>query len=590
MNTRIYMTAILMIGALITGRPCSIAGQNSEKTGAQKSDQRGASITGRLTNDSGQPIPNAPVYVSGLGRPPERRATTTDENGQFRVDNLPRQTYNVSAQVRGYVRDTIESTFYKPGDSVNLVLKKGAAITGTVTNAAGEPIIGVLVSAIPIRDLEGRPVKSPFAGAPRYTDDRGVYRLFSLPKGIYLVATGSKLNAFSPQPAFVDDISTYYPSATRDSASEVLVNSGAEVTGIDISYRGEHGYSISGSITGSPAKGSRRINVDLTLRRASSDLMEAQTYSQPRGNDQSFTLHGIPEGDYYLIGRRLPLESDDGASSRPVSVKLKNHDATGIEISLTPHGSLAGRIVLEPATAKDKAGCDGNRPGSPPGSIAEVIVSVRTDQKPPSYGLSESVPVATDDKGEFLIQGLEPGQYRVETGMMDESWYVRRITVPGTTRTTTTVDAGTNGFPVKAGQRAGGLTVTVAEGAASLRGRVVPETEGAALPERLRLHLIPAETELADDTLRFAEIAVQSDGTFTLNNLAPGRYRLLTSRASLEEAGERSPRPIAWKSSSRASLRRDAEASNITLELKPCQRITDYKLRYAPAKAQPASQ
>lgn len=505
------------------------------------------------------------------------------------MDNLPRQVYNVSAQVRGYVRDTIESTFYKPGDSVNLVLKKGAAITGTVTNSAGEPVIGVLVSAIPIRDLEGRPVKSPFAGAPRYTDDRGVYRLFSLPKGIYLVATGSKVNAFSQQPAFVDDISTYYPSATRDSASEVLVNSGAEVTGIDIRYRGEHGYTISGSITGSPARGSRRINVDVTLRRASSDLMEAQTFSQPTGNNQPFTLHGVPEGDYYLIARRLPFESDDGASSRPVSVKLKNHDATGVEITLTPHGSAAGRIVLEPAASKDKAGCDSTRSGSPP-AIAEVIVSLRTDQRPPANRLSESAPVAPDDKGEFLIQGLEPGQYRVETGMLDESWYVRTITMPGTARATTTVDAGTNGFPVKAGQRADGVTVTLAEGAASLRGRVVPETGGAELPERLRVHLIPAETELADNTLRFAEAAVQSDGTFTLKNLAPGRYRLVTSRASVEEAGERSPRPIAWRSSSRASLRGDGEASNITLDLKPCQRITDYKLRYAPAKAQPANQ
>jgi hypothetical protein len=590
MTTRICVTAILMIGALVTARPYCIAGQNDDKPGAQQSDQRGASITGRVVNDSGQPIPNAPVYVSGLGRPPERRATNTDENGQFRVDNLPRQPYSVSAQVRGYVRDTYESTFHKPGDSVSLVLKKGGVITGTVTNSAGEPVIGVLVSAIPIRDLEGRLLRSPFAGAPRYTDDRGVYRLFSLPKGIYLVATGSRLNVFSPQAAFVEDIPTYYPSATRDSASEVLVNSGAEVTGIDIRYRGEHGYTISGSITGSPAKGSWRINVDVILRRASSDLLEAQTYSQPKGNDQSFTLHGVPEGDYYLIARRRPFESDDGASSHPVSVKLKNHDATGIEISLTPHGSAAGQILLEPATAKDNAGCDGNRPGSPPGSIAEVIVSFRTDQKPPAYGLSESVPIAPDDKGEFVIQGLEPGQYRVETGMLDESWYVRTITMPAITRATTTVDAGKNGFPIKAGQRAGGLTVTLAQRAASLRGRVVPEKDGTALPERVRVHLIPAEKELADDTLRFAEAPVQSDGTFTLNNLAPGRYWILTMQASPEEASDRSPRPIAWKYSSRASLRRDGESSNITLDLKPCQRITDYKLRYAPAKAQPANQ
>jgi hypothetical protein len=236
--------------------------------------------------------------------------------------------------------------------------------------------------------------------------------------------------------------------------------------------------------------------------------------------------------------------------------------------------------------------CAANGPGSRPGSIEETLISVRTDQKPPSYGLSESAPIAPDDKGEFLIQGLEPGQYRIESRMLDESWYVRAITMPGTARTTTMinagldvgVDAGRNGFSVKAGQRVGVLTVTVAEGAVSVRGRVVSEKEGGALPERLRVHLIPEEKELADDTLRFSETPVQSDGTFELNNLAPGRYWLLTSQASPEEASERSPRPIAWKTISRASLRRDGEASNLSIELKPCQRITGYKLRYAPPK------
>jgi hypothetical protein len=131
----------------------------------------------------------------------------------------------------------------------------------------------------------------------------------------------------------------------------------------------------------------------------------------------------------------------------------------------------------------------------------------------------------------------------------------------------------------------------VAEGAALLRGRVVPERDGAALPERLRVHLIPADKELADDTLRFGEAVVQNDGTFTLSNLAPGRYWILTRQASADEPSERSPRPIAWTTSSRASLRRDGEAANLSIDLKPCQLIADYKLRYSPKEppAKPVS-
>jgi hypothetical protein len=53
-------------------------------------------------------------------------------------------------------------------------------------------------------------------------------------------------------------------------------------------------------------------------------------------------------------------------------------------------------------------------------------------------------------------------------------------------------------------------------------------------------------------------------------------------QASEEEANEKSPRPRAWNVSSRASLVRDAETLNVSMELKPCQRIADYKLRYTP--------
>ena len=45
-------------------------------------------------------------------------------------------------------------------------------------------------------------------------------------------------------------------------------------------------------------------------------------------------------------------------------------------------------------------------------------------------------------------------------------------------------------------------------------------------------------------------------------------------------------RPAAWDADSRARLRREAEAASLTLDLQPCQRVTDYALRYphAPGK------
>ena len=86
-----------------------------------------------------------------------------------------------------------------------------------------------------------------------------------------------------------------------------------------------------------------------------------------------------------------------------------------------------------------------------------------------------------------------------------------------------------------AGQRLTGVVVAAKEGAAAIRGKVVPATEGGSLPGNLRVHLVPAERESTDDPLRFAEALVNNDGTFSLTNLAPGRYYILARAIADDE-------------------------------------------------------
>src|SRR5262249_22149665 len=98
-----------------------------------------------------------------------------------------------------------------------------------------------------------------------------------------------------------------------------------------------------------------------------------------------------------------------------------------------------------------------------------------------------------------------------------------------------------NGFTFRLGGKMAGVTATFAEGAASLRGKVAPENEGARLPSRLRLHLIPADPKAAEDVLRYSETIVRSEGAFVFNNLAPGKYRLLTRIVPDDEPIDRPP-------------------------------------------------
>jgi hypothetical protein len=73
---------------------------------------------------------------------------------------------------------------------------------------------------------------------------------------------------------------------------------------------------------------------------------------------------------------------------------------------------------------------------------------------------------------------------------------------------------------------------------------------------------------------------VNADGTFALNNLAPGRYWILARVAAEGESHKlRAPDEVEL----RGLLQRAAEAAKTSIELKPCQNVIDYELPTTPA-------
>jgi len=96
----------------------------------------------------------------------------------------------------------------------------------------------------------------------------------------------------------------------------------------------------------------------------------------------------------------------------------------------------------------------------------------------------------------------------------------------------------------------------------------------------LRVHLVPAERERAEETAFYYEATPQPDGSFALSHLAPGRYFLFVRPT---DAAEFPPRPAAWDADSRARLRREGETTGLALDLQPCQRAADLAPRYPPA-------
>lgn len=559
---------------------------------AKPSEKPNGMITGRVVNSAGEPLSGALVYAGSLGTSTRSQGATVDTNGEFKIDGLEAGLYRVSAGAPGYVpapqpSPTDLPSYYHIGDSVTLRLIKGGVITGTVTGPKG-PLVAVGVYAIRVRDEADKPLTPSMGFRERSTDDRGVYRFYGLSPGGYLISAARPRIGLVAPTAYDNDTPTYFPSSTRDTASEVVVRDGEEITA-DIQYRAEPGHAISGKVVGfveSQTQFSPGASINLTDVRDRSSLLGTSASS----NDNfSYAIYGVADGEYELSALQF-LQSRDELRAPPLRVTVRGADVTGIILTLAPLASIEGRLVFE---NDPKAGCGKRRETAAQETIVfgrryepekKAIVAAKTAPLA-AVSLSATNYVSTgvgDAKGSFTLRNLPPGWYRIDPHPPASGWYVRSIATSATqtvaARAASLVVA-RDGIILKSGERVSGLTVTITEGAASIRGRI-SVAAGQSLPPRMSLYLVPAERDSSENLLRFFEGAVANDGTFVMGNLAPGRYRMIAQPAV--EGDSNSVKSIKSDSAFRSKVLRDGEALKREIAFKPCERTTDYDLPYSP--------
>jgi hypothetical protein len=546
-------------------------------------------ISGRVVTEEGAGLPGITVRLSPVG-PKSRfsagRTVSTDDEGNFRFTDLPPRAYSLQAENgRAYVRapqsaaERAQTRYYHIGESGTLTMMRGGVITGRVTNAGNEALIALPLAAIPVRDAEGNPIgnQAVSPSVQAFTDDRGIYRFYGLTPGTYVVLANSGNPYWGSQTSLYDnEAPTYYPSSTRDTALEVQVTSGSEATGIDIRYRGERGHAVSGKVIGGK-------DAQVSLVQAATGAQIALGFVYRGVADETFDLYGISDGEYEIIAR-TGTGSDVPAASQPRRITVRGADVTGLELRMLALGSLAGRVVIETSPTP----CD--KPVKT--AFPEFALTAH-----PEKGESESAikPMAAEapvnDKGEFVIGELQAIRYRLALNLPNETLYVKSILAgtaakPAAAKPATVSaanDFARSGFAPKQGEKLSEVTVTVTDGAASVRGKIIPANEGAKQPSRLRVFLVPAEPASGDDILRYSETLARADSAFGFTNLAPGKYWLLARAVADDEPVDRPSPPAAWDASLRSKLRKEAEAAKAEIELKACQRATDRMLRYSPA-------
>ena len=537
-------------------------------------EARVGTIEGKVVNETGQVMPGASVSVRAVNSTTGGRITITNAEGSFSVNGLQRSLYFVSATAPAYTTappsEPDNPTYYRIGEQVRLELIRGGAITGTVTNASGEPMIAVRVRVMLIRDARGLPPQNP-ASAPQeqQTDDRGIYRIFGLAPGTYLVSAGGTGFGLSFNP-FDFDVPTFAPSSTRDNAAEITVRSG-EDTNVDIRYRGEPGHAISGTV-----KLSGTSNATLMLTSAGTTIPIATSYQFP--GVRGFAFSGLIDGDYDLVAQEF-IVSTQGAmpvllASEPKRITIKGADVTGIELVPKPLASISGKINLETSKAPE---CAGKRPLA----LAETIVQLRKPEKDPDKQDSAATrtlfgSASPEPNGTFTVRNVRPGRYQFDPHFYARYWYLQSMTTSSAGARPQKTDLAATWTTVKAGEQLSNVTITLAEGAASVHGRL-PLAEGAAPPAAV--YLVPSEPDKSDDVLRFFVSDFGVDGAFAFNNLPPGKYFVLIQTTPDAQTAT----PIKLRqleaATARAKLRRAAEAKKIEIELKPCQNLSDYQLK-----------
>lgn len=576
----LLLTSSLPLGKAQTRPSRPVVPQRS----TQGSPSREGTIKGRVVDGAGQPFPRVVVYIRPVhGSYKEEREAVTDDEGSFNVDGLSAKAYTVVCEASGYVEDDSENSsgYHLIGDSMTLKLYKGGVITGKATNESGEPLVKTRLAIQRVRDSEGRPLRVAQTWNDVETDDRGIYRAYGLEEGSYILMVG-QIGQYEDD-EFRNQSPTYYPSSTVDGAGEVLVRRGAEVSSIDIVRREMRGHAVSGKCSGVTRKGSADETY-VKLVHTKNGVIQAGGW-QGYERNRTFSFYGVPDGDYYVIAQ--DDYDEPGAASSPLRIKVAGNDVTGLELKLSPFGSIVGRVLMEsvPKSASP-ADCKPKRQLTAQENVAR---SFRYSDDPQNdliaalFGYERSS--LPDENGNFVLDYLAPGRYRVGRDLISEDLYIRSITMVGGSQEQR-IPAGP--LTIKSGDTIKDIVVSVSDGAAGVRGRIVTSDQTSKLPIGMRVHLVPAEPAEPNEAagaMRFLQTVAQENGEFVFTNVAPGRYWLLA-----RPTNERSQpsEPEASEAMTRTRLRRDAVAVNNSIGLQPCQRTTNYLLCYVPTSLQPS--
>jgi protocatechuate 3,4-dioxygenase beta subunit len=493
-------------------------------------------ITGRVTVDGkptrGVVVIAAPSVPSDTAKALERMFSLskspraeTDSEGRYRLEGLPAGSYEIAPSAPTLVSLATNEAGQKvsvsggaTSEGIDFSLSRGGVITGKITDSEGNPLIGEEVS------LKGADSSKPDTSSSsadqrmRSTDDRGVYRIFGIRPGRYIVSSGTSRNPmFGLLLKRPKRVQTYYPGVTEEARAKfVEVTAGSEASGVDIRVgAADKGFSVSGRV------------VDADTGKPIADAMVAYSHSTPQprpDNGQHEDFSGAPSGMTTTNARgEFRLESlapgnygahvesmgiltgASGFYADPLNFEVQSANIEKLEIKVHQGASISGGVVVENADTADVFN-----------QLVPFMLYATVSDGPGS-----AARVAADSS--FRISGLKPG--RVKIGPVPyggQKFSILRVERDGVEQP--------NGIEVQPNEQITGVRVIMVPANCVIRGHVTivggPQDSSVWVSARLlNGNMFSNQSSRAD-----------TNGDFVIENIGPGEYEVEVS-ASVPGAG-----------------------------------------------------
>ena len=510
------------------------------QTPQRDSRPRTASISGRVTV-GGAPTANALVMVAEVD--PQSRAVwpassnnesrqrafikvRTDGDGRYRVTGLTEGAYLIRALSKAYTPpknssdfNTFRSVTLDEGearDNVDIALVRGGVITGRVSDAEGRPLIGGGLQLLSL-DENGK-TESVGDYQTLRTDDRGVYRIYGLPAGRYILGAGGEGaynpgNRKSPQ--------TFYPDVTDQKQAKIIeVKEGAEVSDIDIRLGvGRNTYEATGRVidaeTGQPLP---RIYVVCREALGNENRGKRPGRGSETDDEGKFRVAGLSSGRY-----ELDLWNPQGNGEHygeKTWFEVGDSDVSGLEVKAIRGSTISGMVAIEGASGL-----------SIRAKLSQLSVNVQIARRRESvgdggdYDFRGLAYAKVGGDGGFRLTGLAPGMAVFTIGSSQESAFlIKRIERDGAEIR--------NAIEIRRGEPVTGVRIVVVQTNGTIRGQV--EITGGKLPEGWELNIwaTPIETTTSNQgvpafyTNETGSAVADEKGRFVIERLIPGEYEL----------------------------------------------------------------